>query len=92
MRVDVEQATARDPLRPTLLHLLRMTMTPDTPAIVDEETDAFEKLLRALTPEQHGRLMTIGLALLADAGPHQLGALNVNARALGLPIRVVYAR
>lgn len=90
--IDLEQATARDPLRPTLLHLLRATMTPDTPAQVDLEEDALGQHLDALAPEDFARLQFLAMSVLNLASPAQLGVLNVTARNLGLDVRVVQRR
>lgn len=89
---DYEQATARDPLRPTLLHMLRMTMTPDTPALIEQEEAALAKLLEGLRSEDFARLMFMAISLLNLASAPQLGILNVEARRLGLDVRVVQRR
>lgn len=92
MSVDVEQATARDPLRPTLLHLLRTTMTPDSDAITDAEADALGEHVEALTPDEFRRLLFLGMSVVSLASPQQLGELNLAARRVGLPIRAVMPR
>lgn len=90
--MNLEDATARDVLRPVLLHFLRSTMTPESDAIVDAESDRLGELLGELSPADYRRLLFLGASIVSTATAPQLGVLNQLARSLELDVRFVPAR
>jgi hypothetical protein len=90
--MNLDDATALDPVRPVLLHFLRSAMTPETDAIVDEEAETLGDLLGGLTEEEYRRLLFVGASIVSTASAAQMGVLNQLARALELPVRFVQPR